>query len=427
MICCLSILNALNLNKNQQVLSYCKNIVSLFVGKLPSLGNSTRSAKDRLKVCDLLTQFLTLDSSIISCVFETIMIKHLSCDLTQIMDYFTALYHDSTSSCLRLHCLTLLVRTFEHLTDLSTRSQLLATYFPTFLVALSDSDEQCRKQAMTIIKIIENYDSFSKLLKKEKKYVSVMEFAINKRKVYPIKKGQLLDKLDEFIEDIASSHETEIIGDNNFLQNLIKIEKSEPLFEYIMHAISEARTSKEIRNYLRFLVNQTLSSDQLEKFANVLVSIEFKSSLLGKESAFRHTPSLIDFLCHQNTKKDDISENVHDCLLGILDQFIKKDLELSHAYILKTAKKLVQITVDASLRHKPSGAKFDKVFHQIGLVTDIIQTCIINPEVPGFTLKTFSIDLLKAIPSEYLTELVTRMSETISVQLCSDLETFRKL
>ena len=174
---------------------------------------------------------------------------------------------------------------------------------------------------MSIIKIYESYENFSKILKKEpKKLTSVFGFMINRSKIFAMRKGKTLDSLEEFIEDLATSHETEILADSNSIQNLVNTNKNLPLFNYLMYAISISRTPLELQSYLKFLKNQKFTREQMEIFCQVLVSIEFKSSLLTKKMSFKYMPSLIDILCNQDTSQDDIADDVHDCLLGILEQ-----------------------------------------------------------------------------------------------------------
>lgn len=367
-ICCLSLLSSLKEANLTHSVENMKNIVSLFIGKLPSLSNSDRAPKERLKVSEILTQALKIHQALIPTIFETIIIKHLNCDVTMMVDFFTVLYHESKENdSVRLHALLFLKRSIDRLSDLDTRTQLLANYLPTFLVALSDSEVNCRKLAMDILKIYENYESFSKIMKKEKKkQVSVFEFIINKRKVHAIKKGNLLDNLEEFIEELTTSHETEITSDPKFIDNLIKVDKNEALFEYLMYAISSSRTPLELQSYLRLLKSQVLKVNQMEKFCNVLVSIEFKATLLGKDLSFQYMASLIEILCSQDTTQDEVAYSVHDCLLGVLDQYNNKSFDLAENYVLKANRKLVSITVELAKRNSTSGAIFDKIFNLLG-------------------------------------------------------------
>jgi len=311
---CLSLIDTLRNNTTKYNPENLQNIFSLFIGKLPSLGNNEREVKERLQVSDILIQAMKINTAFLPIIFETISIKHLNCDLTSIIDYFTTLYHESGESTdIRIYSLAFLKRALNHSSDLEVRTQLLANYFPTFLIASNDPDSNCRKIAMSLLKIYESYDNFTKILKKEKKKTpSVFAFMINKSKIFAIKKGKALDDLEEFIEDLSTSHEAEILADSNFVQNLINLNKTPILFDYLMYAISSSRTPLELKSYLKFLKAQKFNEEQMETFCNVLVSIEFKSSLLSKDLAFQYMPNLIDILCNQDTNQDSIAHSVHD-------------------------------------------------------------------------------------------------------------------
>ena len=443
-VCCLVMIDALRQHSHHQDFTSVKNIVSLFIGKLPSFSNTDRTSKERLKVNDILTQALKIHPSLVPAIFETIMIKHLNCDIFMIVDYFTVLYHDSKEDAfIRQNALVLLKKTLDHVSDLNQRTNLLAANFCTFLVALGDTDSQCRNLAMEILKIYEAYENFSKLVKNEKKKVlSIFEFIANKRKIYAIKKGHLLDNLEEFIEDLATTHNAEVISDANFITNLINLSKNNALFEFMMHSISSARTPLELQSYLRFIRKQAFTAEQMEQFCNVLVSIEFKSSILTKELAFQYMPTLIDILGTQDISQEVIADHIHDCLLGVLDQYNNREFELPEQYVLKANRRLVNVTIqlatgkissfyEANLtlgqKDLTDGDKFDKIFKQIGLVTDVIQNSMKHPESPGFYLKIQTIELLKAVPEQYISTLFIRMKDMLSVNLCSDIETFKRI
>jgi hypothetical protein len=142
-VCCLSLIDSLKSTNIDSLLPNLHSIISLFIGKLPSLSNTDRTNKERLQVSDILQQSLKIHQVLVPSIFESIVIKHLNCDLTMIMDYFTVLYHENgEDAILRIQSLLFLQRTLNHISDLALRTQLLATHFPTFLVALQDPNEQ---------------------------------------------------------------------------------------------------------------------------------------------------------------------------------------------------------------------------------------------------------------------------------------------
>ena len=82
-----TLLLALKETKNSFNFLNIKTICSIFIGKLPSLSNTDRVNKDRLRIHELIIEFLRIDSSLIPTIFETIIVKHLGWDITSIIDY----------------------------------------------------------------------------------------------------------------------------------------------------------------------------------------------------------------------------------------------------------------------------------------------------------------------------------------------------
>ena len=337
-------------------------------------------------------------------------------------------YENNNYPILRTHWLLFINRTLNCISELTLRTQILATYFATFIIMLSDPEPSWRKSSINILKFYDNYESFTKVLKKDKlKSWSTLEFFMNKRKIYPIKRGKLLDELEDFIDDITNTHTSEILSDMTYASTLIKFEKNESLFEYFMYTISLAHTPNELNSLLSFIRTQKFNPKQMHIFSNVIVTIEFKSGLLGKEHSFSYIHSLIEILCNQNSKDDEISENVHDCLLGVLDQYNKKDYNISEHYVIKIIRKLVNITIEYSQRNQSIGESFDKVFKQIGTITDVVQDWMKNPEAPTFYLKMMTVDLLKSVPGVYISTILERFSDSLNSRLWNDLDTFRRI
>ena len=424
-----SLLDALNAKPSEINYELVKGICCIFVGKLPSLSNTDRTNKDRLKVHELMIQFWRINISLVPSIFETIIVKHLSCDVWSIVDYMLSLYHENSNySSLRVECLLFVNRVLNHISDLILRTQLLAAHFTTFLSILADPEAEWRKASLNIIKYYDNYESFAKVLKKDKlKSSTILEFLINKRKIHQIKRGKLLDQLEEFIDDIGNCHTTEISSDMTYTSGNIILEKNNALFEYFMYGISNARTPNELNSLLTFIKTQKFTADQMHIFWNVLVTIEFKVGLPGKEHSYHYINSLIEILCNQNSKDGQIAENIHDSLLGVLDQYNKRDYNISEHYVIKVIRKLVNITSEYSLRNQSNADNFEKVFKQIGTITDVVQDCIKNPEAPTFYLKTMTIDLLKSVPGEYISTLFTRVSESLNTKLWNDIDTFKRI
>ncbi|CAI2375501.1 unnamed protein product [Moneuplotes crassus] len=425
---CLSLLDTLKSNKLRYNPEKVKNIVSLFLGKLPSLSNTDRKVKERLSVSDVLTQSMKVNSQLIPTIFETICIKHLNCDLLSIIDYFTVLYHESKESHeIRVSSLAFVKRVLDHSSDLNQRTAILENYFPTFLVALSDENSDCRRISLSIMKIYENYESFSKVLKKDPKNpTSIFSFLVNKSKTFSIKKGKSLDKLEEFIEDVANHHETEIMTESGSIQNIIDTGRLPVLFDYLLYAISTSRTPFELGSYIQFLKNQRFSPKQMEDFCNVLVSIEFKSSILSKEMTFQYMPNLIDILCFQNTDQNEILDQVHDSLCGILDQYNSKIFDLPSQHILKANKKLVEITTQAAQKQdNQEGSEF--ALQKLDSVIEVLHNCIKNPESPDFYLRLQVITLLESLPEAFYPIILTKKEKEMTKTICYEPENFSKM
>jgi hypothetical protein len=174
------------------------------------------------------------------------------------------------------------------------------------------------------------------------------------------------------------------------------------------------------------LKGQAFSSNQLESFTNVLSSIEFKPSLLGKEPAFSFIPTLITFLCSQDTSLDAISDITTDCLLGILDQYISSVLPLASHNLLKIWKTLVTICSSTAERHPSSGVEFDRTLKQIGQISETLQTLSSMPSSPAFYLKSLTTSMLKSVPKSYLSCMLTSISDLCS-QAVTDKEVVSKL
>jgi len=138
-------------------------------------------------------------------------------------------------------------------------------------------------------------------------------------------------------------------------------------------------------------------------------------------------PSLIDILCNQDTSQDDIADDVHDCLLGILEQWNNKEFDLPNQYILKANRRLVAITSELAQRNEVSGEIFIKILKKVTLVSDVIQNCIKNPESPDFYLKMLWVDLLKSLKGEYISSLLIGYKTTLNRELCYDSDGFGKI
>lgn len=278
----------------------------------------------------------------------------------------------------------------------------------------------------------ENYESFSKVLKSVKpkaSSVKLFDFLIKKKKgAKPVTKkiGEILDKLEETIDDIASKNHGEIHHDSGYIKRLIRFEKNQQMFEYFIYAIENVQTPNELQTYLRFIKEMQLSSEQLKMFCNALSSIEFEVSILGKDNTYVYMPALAEVLLHQEAKTDEISILLHDCILGLLDQHNSKEYKFNDSYILRMVKKLVIISNQYATRNSPKGDKFMGIYKQIRQTLDVIYSCLLHEESPVFYLKSLSIDLLKSIQDEYIVEMIEEITSKMSSKLIYDTDQFNK-
>lgn len=163
--CVESIISTCKATKKFQPTAKLTNLLSLFIGKLPSLFNPSRDSSERLRISSLLSQALSLHPNLISSLLQTICIKHLSCSTSQILSFLTSLFHTSILPSVKISALLFIQRTFNSIVDLQTRTYLMSIHFVTFVCALADSNEQVKKIALLILDMYRNYESFNKVLK----------------------------------------------------------------------------------------------------------------------------------------------------------------------------------------------------------------------------------------------------------------------
>ena len=191
-------------------------------------------------------------------------------------------------------------------------------------MALADEIPQWRQVAQKIIKMYENYESFEKIVKKKNKSSGVFDFMLKKKKPLKTNLGKLLDGLEDFIDEVSSKSTGEVDSDPEYIIQISKFDKNPHIFEYFLYAISMVRTPSELENYLEFIKNMQLSTEQLKKFSDSLSEIEFDFEVLDIQQAYKYMPSLVNLLVNQDAKSDEAILMLHDWLLGLLDLCLGK-------------------------------------------------------------------------------------------------------
>jgi hypothetical protein len=164
----------------------------------------------------------------------------------------------------------------------------------------------------------------------------------------------------------------------------------------------------------------------MEDFCNVLVSIEFKSSLLSKGIAFQYMPGLVDILCYQSTDQEQILEQVYDSLSGILDQYNSKIFDLPSKTVIKANKKLIDMTTQiAKKAHDQKSTK--TALDKLDSVIEIIYNCIKHPEAPDFYLRQQCTNLLNSLHQNFLSQILTQKESEITKNLCYEPDNFMKI
>ena len=158
----------------------------------------------------------------------------------------------------------------------------------------------------------ENYDSFEKIVKKKNKSIGVFNFLVKKRKPSKTKLGKLLDDLEDFIDEVSSKSTGEVDSDLEYIIQITKFDKNPQIFEYFAYTISMVRTPSELENYLEFIKNMQLSTEQLKKLGDTLSEIEFDLEVLDIQKAYKYMPNLVNLLVNQNTKSDEAVLMLHD-------------------------------------------------------------------------------------------------------------------
>lgn len=97
-ICALSFINSLKSLHTLPTSESAWNLLGMFIGKLPSISNESRSAAERIRSSDVIIQALSIDAQAIVSIFESLVVKHLECDSSKIVDYMITLYHACQNS-----------------------------------------------------------------------------------------------------------------------------------------------------------------------------------------------------------------------------------------------------------------------------------------------------------------------------------------